>query len=87
MPKYRKRPVEVEAEQYRVGEPLRGVCQCAQDPSPHLHTIHAGQVVRLEDRDYVLPEPDGVHFYPVKPDVFEKTYDLADDEPVSPLGA
>lgn len=41
----------------------------------HLHTIHAGQTVLLEDGDYVMPEPDGKHFYTIKPDIFEATYE------------
>jgi Protein of unknown function (DUF551) len=38
-------------------------------------TIHQGQKVDLVAGDFVIPEADGVHFYPCKPDVFEKTYD------------
>lgn len=41
-------------------------------------TIHL-QSVFLAKGDWILPEPDGEHFYPCKPDVFAKTY-----EPVEP---
>lgn len=44
---------------------------------PHLHTIHEGQKVSLEVGDWILPEPDGVHFYPCKPDIFAATYEPA----------
>ncbi len=41
-------------------------------------TIHQGQKVDLVAGDFVIPEPDGINFYPCKPDVFNNTY-----EPVS----
>ena len=62
---------------------MRGVCRCEKEASPHLHTIHEGQTVRLEPGDYVLPEPDGEHFYPVKAAIFEKNYEPADLSPAS----
>lgn len=78
--KYRKKPVIIEAEQYRTGDQFpRGVCNDAcldgNWRSPHVHTIHGNQSVLLEDGDWVIPEPDGVHFYPCKPDIFEATYE------------
>ena len=84
MAKYRKKPVEVEAEQYTAyGKLVKGMCNSVScytsgNSEPHVHTIHAGQIVNLEVGDFVLPEPDGKHFYPVKPDIFANTY-----EPVS----
>lgn len=38
-------------------------------------TIHQNQKVDLVKGDFVIPEADGVHFYPCKPDVFEETYE------------
>lgn len=75
MPQYRKKPVVIECEQWDGSTTQRGVCICATEPSPHLHTIHEGQVVRLEQGDWIMPEPDGRHFYPCKPDIFERTYE------------
>ena len=86
--RFRKKPVVVEAEQYLrgVADP-RGVCRCnvrggefnrhIQYPnSPaHVHTIHDGQVCMLEHGDWVIAEPDGEHFYPVKPGIFEAIYE------------
>ncbi len=43
-------------------------------------TIHQGQEVYLVAGDYVIPEADGIHFYPCKSDVFEKTYDKVEEE-------
>jgi hypothetical protein len=80
--KYRKKPVVIEAEQYRKGQayPL-GVCcdHCLNEDweHPHVHTIHNNQAVLIEDGDFIIPEPDGVHFYPCKPDIFEATYEPA----------
>lgn len=68
---------------------IRGVClggagcddvELREIPArkPHVHTIHKGQTVLLEDRDWVMPEPDGIHFYPIKPGIFDATYEVAD---------
>lgn len=82
--KYRKKPVVIEAWQFRKGEDARGVCHCNEDLRSHLHTMHGGQVVALEDGDWIIPEPDGVHFYPCKPDVFAKTYEPVDADGFDP---
>lgn len=37
-------------------------------------TIH-GQKTEVTIGDWIITEPDGEHFYPCKPDVFELTYD------------
>lgn len=77
--KFRKKPVVLEAEQYLVGLPEpAGVCRCAIEPRPHLHTMHEGQLVVLADGDWIMPEPDGAHFYPCKPDVFAATYEAVE---------
>lgn len=79
--KYRKKPIVIEAEQYIKGsaEMPRGVClEKHLDGDlvhPHVHTVHSNQAVLLESGDWVIPEPDGVHFYPCKPDIFAATYE------------
>ena len=79
--KYRKKPGEIEAEQYiKYGGLVKGMCNSASCHSsgnrePHVHTIHKGQIVNLEIGDYIIPEQDGKHFYPCKPDIFEATYE------------
>lgn len=81
MPKFRKKPVVIEAWQYSATATIpRGVCHgllyCdSDDARPHLHTMHDNQRVDLVDGDWIIPEPDGVHFYPCKPDVFAATYE------------
>lgn len=79
--KFRKKPVVVEAEQYtEYGLLVKGMCNSQScytsgNTEPHVHTIHKDQIVNLEVGDWIIPEPDGIHFYPCKPDYFEKTYE------------
>ena len=81
MAKFAKRPIVIEAEQYtEYGRLVRGMCNSQScytsgNNEPHVHTIHAGQIVNLEVGDWIIPEPDGMHFYPVKPDIFAATYE------------
>jgi len=37
-------------------------------------TIH-GQETRVTIGDWIITEPDGIHFYPCQPDIFAATYD------------
>ena len=88
MARFRSRPREIEAEQFVDGVETggykipKGVCYCSDGDDPeklnhrfHVHTMHGNQVVVLEKSDWVVPEPDGVHYYPIKPDVMTKNYD------------
>lgn len=85
MPKFRKKPVVIEAEQFfRSTNSLinntKGVCQCREgDRRGHVHTAHENQVVNLQNGDWIVPEPDGEHFYPIKQDIFENSYDKVDE--------
>lgn len=80
MARYRKIPVEIDAEQYlEYGKLVMGMCNSlscfsAGNNEPHVHTIHGGQLVNLEIGDWIIPECDGEHFYPCKPEVFDATY-------------
>lgn len=78
MPQFRKKPVVIEAWQYvpEIVDPRQeGVCRCNGVP-PHLHTAHEGQTVVLSRGDWIVPESKAPgRFYPIKPDVFEATYD------------
>lgn len=76
---YRKKPIVIEAEQFFMNQPLpfRDRSAVAFDGENfYLETMHKNQKVILEDGDWVIPEPNGVNFYPCKPDVFEQTYEL-----------
>lgn len=37
-------------------------------------TIH-GQQTDVIEGDWIITEPDGIHHYPCKPDIFEETYE------------
>src|ERR1017187_6978406 len=89
MPYYRKKPIIIEAHQYHGnGKLVKGICDSQScyvkgNIQPHVHTIHQAtrfdgsdnSIVNLAAGDYVIPEPDGIHFYPCKADVFKATYD------------
>ena len=82
MAKYRKKPVVIEAVHYtEYGKLVKGMsnslsCFTGGNNKPHVHTIHNNQLVNLEVGDWIIPEPDGEHFYPCKPNIFHSTYDL-----------
>ncbi len=76
MPRFRKIPVYIEAVQFDgVNEP-NGVWRREEDLTPYVITIH-GQRCYIQVGDWIVPEPDGIHFYPVKPDIFAATYEPA----------
>lgn len=80
MTKFIKKPVEIDAVQYvEYGGLVKGMCNSrscfvSMCNKPHVHTIHDDSLVLLEVGDWIIPEPDGEHFYPCKPDIFKDTY-------------
>jgi hypothetical protein len=80
--KYRKKPIVIEAEQYtKYGKLVKGMCNSRScyfsgNDKPHVHTIHDNQIVNLEVGDFIIPESDGIHYYPCKSDIFKKTYEI-----------
>lgn len=88
MPRFRKRAVEVEAVQWFPGKDVPGVrgdrpgelCPChrvgGDHGRPHVLTAH-GQIVHLSPGDWVVPEPNGEGFYPVKDDIFRANFEPA----------
>ena len=76
--RFRKKPIEIEAVQFTgTGQDPAGVFRREEDDTPYVVTIH-DQRVYLSPGDWIVPEPDGVHFYPIKDEVFRAGY-----EPVS----
>lgn len=76
--KFRKKPVVIEANQYRGRNDIPGVCDLVDCGLPtHVHTIHDNQPVLIEYQDWIITEPDGIHYYPCKPDIFETIYEPA----------
>lgn len=76
MPKFCKRPVEVDAEQWFPGVVIEGVIN--HEDHATINTLEG--VMRAEPGDWIIT---GVHGekYPCKPDIFEKTYRSADQKP------
>ena len=76
--KFRKKPIVVEAEQFLPGSellPFHERQACALDGDGwYVVTIH-GHRTPIASGDWIIPEPDGVHFYPCKPGIFEATYE------------
>lgn len=74
MPKFKKKPVIVEANQFLHGATAPLGVHNEEDGRSYVVTIH-NQKVYLEVGDWILPEPDGIHFYPVKDEIFKNTYE------------
>jgi hypothetical protein len=48
----------------------------------NVRTVH-GELAVVRHGDWILPEAASGRFYPVKPDVFDRTYELVSEEPTS----
>ena len=64
MAKYRKKPVVVDARQVSVIEIV----------------LTAHGIVRAEPGDWIIIDPTSKDTWPVKPDIFERTYERVDEE-------
>jgi hypothetical protein len=88
--KVRKKPIVIEVEQFFYSGPrINGVFYpdvhdvfftgSATTYMGYAYVVTAhGDKIFLEDGDWIFPEPDGEHFYPVRPDIFEATYQRVD---------
>ena len=80
MAKFRKRPVEIEAEQWFPDKTYHGVhweIRAGDDGEflhPYVITVHE-QRAYLAPGDWIIPEPKAQRFYPCKPDIFAATYE------------
>jgi hypothetical protein len=78
MPKFRSRIREITAEQwFENGQHVDGVAHGLVDLGTaafYVMTAH-GQKAIVVDGDWIVSEPDGEHFYPVKPDIFADNYE------------
>lgn len=82
MGRFRTKPKEIEAWQHITDgktTKTKGICQSltcfSKNPFMHVHTMHKGQIVAVENGDWIVPEPDGEHYYPVKDEVFRDKYE------------
>lgn len=73
VPKFRKKPVIIDAVQFDGSNDPTGVGR-REDGEPFVVTIH-GQRCYIEAGDWIIPEPDGVHYYPCKAAVFAAIYE------------
>lgn len=85
--KFQKKPAVIEAEQWWPGKIVEGVCGGDRDKlcgctligglgdKPHVHTAHQGQIVLLEPGDWIVKEPNGDGYYPIKDEIMKKLYD------------
>lgn len=81
--RYVKKPVVVEAFEVTAKKPHAAVCSCRDDrsvrdgaPRSHVH-LSGGGLVEVAEGDFLVREPDGSGFYPVKAGVFEELYEKA----------
>jgi hypothetical protein len=87
MPRYRKKPVVIEAERFTEENKDRAFtfvrCTCAPDRDEHGNPILKIQtlegVMKARLGDWIIKGVAG-EFYPCKSDIFEATYEAVDDD-------
>ena len=91
MPKFRKKPVVIDAVQFHVamgvppfyydGNPVQFHKDCGSDGACSLDGKHFIQTLEgpfvVTDGDWIIKSVKG-EFYPCKPDIFEATYEPAE---------
>lgn len=85
MPKFRKKPVVIEAVQIRAGEQpyelaqavIDGVVRYTEDGTVLIKTLEG--VMSASPGDWIIKGVAG-ELYPCKPDIFEKTYEAVNDD-------
>lgn len=78
MAKFRKKPTIIEAYRFTGESPdPAGVLRSSQDGRAYVVTAH-DQPVFLEIGDWIVGEPDGCGYYPIKPWIFATTYEAVD---------
>jgi len=87
MPKFRKKPVVIEAVQWFSNVHVPDVCRLESCKpfflGPHIHTLEGPFVV--SPGDWIITGVKGEK-YPCKPDIFEATYErVSDNYRVAPL--
>lgn len=76
MPCYRKKPITVQAERFDTTvDPPRGVKESPSDPGTFYVTTIQGVKVEVHVGEWIIAEPDGLHFYPCADQVFQATYE------------
>lgn len=80
MPKYRKKPVVIEAVQFnKMGDHPSVVADASSPTGYGIHTLeHTGIKHEVTLGDWIITGVKG-EVYACKPDIFEATYDLAEE--------
>jgi hypothetical protein len=76
MPQFRKKPVVIEAVQYRSDSPREAIDFLPKGRAykDHLEIPTLEGTMRANDGDWIIKGIKG-EFYPCKPDIFEATYE------------
>lgn len=74
MPRFRRLSEEVEAVQFDGVHDVPGIVRREEDQAPYVVNIHE-QKCMVFAGDWILPEPDGIHHYPIAPQVFAQRYE------------
>lgn len=99
MAKYKKKPVIIDAIQYKIIKEIpckfgvhkesnsMDIATFMEEKIQHVHFDQRGEYINIETLegtmradvgDYIIKGING-EFYPCKPDIFEKSYDLVDN--------
>jgi hypothetical protein len=88
MPKFRKKPVVIEAMQLRQDNWVKVLAwttgnigirkEASGEISLALTTVHGEEAIARTD-DWIIPEPVEGRYYPCKPDIFAETYEPVSD--------
>ena len=90
MPIFRRKPTKITAEQFFYDGPsVPGVFYPSKEGGTYVGdafvvTAHE-QRVYLQNSDWIVGEPDGVHFYPIKDEIFRNLYEPANADEASEL--
>lgn len=76
MARYRTKPKEKVAEQWQPGKTIPGVHY--KRGRAFVITIH-GQETLIAPGDFIVQEPDGIHYYPCKPDIWLAGHELIEE--------
>lgn len=91
MPRFRKKPVIIDAVQFNVednapilqfisectyGEPVSKYIKIGIDGLTYIRTLEGNMLI--SDKDFLIRGVNG-EFYPCKPDIFEKTYEFVEN--------
>ena len=77
MPKFRKKPIIVEAEQWFPGKEVEGVKERAKGAYGYIETLEGGHMV--DAGDWIITGVAGER-YSIKAHIFEATYERVDEE-------